>query len=74
MYGIHRNFRRWQYEIHWMDSKAKGKALISVILRCSWAALIYFTWKEINNRRHGKKNSNYNSPYNENSQHFQVQL
>lgn len=36
-------------------AKVKGKALIiSVILRCAWAAAIYFVWRERNNMMHAK--------------------
>ena len=33
-----------------MVKKLKGKALISTILKVSWNAVIYYVWKERNNK------------------------
>lgn len=57
MCGLCREVRQWQFELRWMYSKAKGKALISVIMRCACAALVYNIWKERNRRLHGRGSS-----------------
>ena len=46
---LHKGVDSWgEEEVHWAVSMRKGKALISIILRLAWNALIYQGWREKN--------------------------
>ena len=48
--GIRRDVVNWETELKWASKKLKGKALVTLILRCAWSACIYAIWKERNCR------------------------
>ncbi|MBA0725180.1 hypothetical protein Golax_021785 [Gossypium laxum] len=43
----------WQLELHWANSRLKGKTSIMLIMKLSWNAFIYMIWRE-RNKRHFK--------------------
>ena len=45
-YGISRVIGRWEEELKWVISSAKGKKLTSAILIVAWRAHIYHIWKD----------------------------
>ena len=48
--GIRRDVVSWEAELKWASKRLKGKALVTLILRCAWSACIYAIWKERNCR------------------------
>ena len=52
--GLRRTIGSWDEELKWVSVKLKGKALISVVLRTAWKAIIYYIWRERNRRIHGQ--------------------
>ena len=45
----------WEEELQWAYRKLKGKALITLIMRCAWSAFICAVWKERNCRVYATK-------------------
>ena len=47
----------WENELRWAKKRAKGRAMISLLLRVAWSAFIYNIWQERNTRifAHAKK-------------------
>ncbi|MBA0749510.1 hypothetical protein Gogos_003427 [Gossypium gossypioides] len=43
----------WQLELHWANSRLKGKTSIMLIMKLAWNAFIYMIWRE-RNKRHFK--------------------
>ena len=46
--GLRREVMSWADELQWAYQKLKGKALITLIMRCAWSAFIYAVWKKRN--------------------------
>ena len=49
--GHSRGVSNWSGEFQWAIQKCKGKAMVSIILRLAWQAVVYY-WIERNNRIH----------------------
>ena len=52
--GLRRTIGSWDEELKWVSIKLKGKTLISIVLRTTWKAAIYYIWKEKNKRIYGQ--------------------
>ena len=50
--GLNKKVLNWSGELEWAIKKLKGKALISIVLRLAWRAIIYYIWRERNRRMH----------------------
>ena len=53
--GQTRRCTSWRGELEWTMQRLKGKSLTSTILRIAWQSVIYYTWKERNQRIHNGK-------------------
>ena len=52
--GLGRTIGSWSEELRWVSIKLKRKALISIVLRIAWKAVIYHIWRERNRRIYGE--------------------
>ena len=48
--GLNKRITSWFEELEWTIERLKEKALLSIVLRVAWKAIIYHIWKERNRR------------------------
>ena len=48
--NLDRRVMSWENELRWAEKRAKGRAMISLLLRVAWSAFIYNIWQERNTR------------------------